>query len=60
MNEWKGERGVHTSKRVEGERKERAKEKRCYEHKDEEAGLVCSPGFPVGVNWGKEQQKVGL
>lgn len=23
-------------------------------------GDFFSPGFPVGFNWGKEQQKVGL
>lgn len=63
MNEWKRERVVFTSKRGWRERgRKRGREVWCFLWGGQRKGgrAVFQPGFPVGVKWGKEQQKVGL
>lgn len=63
MNEWKGERGLCASAKegLEGWRKREGSMMLSLgrQRKGGRTVFFFPPGFPVGVKWGKEQQKVG-
>lgn len=62
MNEWKRERVVFMSNRGWREWGRRREGSMMLSLGGRRKGgrTIFHPDFPVGVNWGKEQQKVGL